>query len=138
MADIEKAGLLAVREGRVLLCRKRRGTRLWILPGGKYEPGEDGEACLRRELAEEIGGARARVGEFVASYTSVAAGEGDRTLRVDLFLGDIEGAPEPRAEIGELRWFGESDEWAELAPSLRETIFPDLIRRGVLRWAGRG
>jgi 8-oxo-dGTP pyrophosphatase MutT (NUDIX family) len=53
--EIEKAGLLVIRDGRVLLCRKRRGTPLLILPGGKREAGESDIECLVRELREELG-----------------------------------------------------------------------------------
>lgn len=139
VADIEKAGLLAVRAGRVLLCRKRRGTRLLILPGGRYEAGEDGPACLARELSEELGEVRVDGLAYLGTYTDVAAsapGEPSRTVRIDLFLGELMGDPAPRSEILELVWFGESDDAGELAPSLRNSILPDLIGRGILAWRG--
>ena len=59
MADIEKAGLLLLRESRILLCRKKRGSPLLILPGGKFEPGETAIECLVRELREAREEARA-------------------------------------------------------------------------------
>jgi hypothetical protein len=34
MADYEKIGPLVVRAGAILLCRKKHGTSLLILPGG--------------------------------------------------------------------------------------------------------
>lgn len=131
MADFEKAGLLTVRDGRVLLCRKRHTTALLILPGGVKEPGETAEACLRREVREELGEVGLGALTYLGDYTSPAAVEG-KTVRVELFAGELDGEPRAESEIRELVWFGVGDEAGQLAPSLREVIFPDLVRRGLL------
>lgn len=57
-------------DGRVLICQRPEGKTLaglWEFPGGKIEPGETPEACLIRELEEELGiqVARACLAPFV-------------------------------------------------------------------------
>ncbi len=50
------AGILADGD-RMLVCQRRAGSQFplkWEFPGGKVEDGESPEACLRRELLEEL------------------------------------------------------------------------------------
>jgi 8-oxo-dGTP diphosphatase len=50
------AGLIT-KERRVLVCQRSRHAVFplkWEFPGGKLEPGEDGETALKRELREEL------------------------------------------------------------------------------------
>ena len=55
------------RDHQFLVTRRLRGTHLagyWEFPGGQRHAGEELEACLHREIAEELG-ARLRVGEEI-------------------------------------------------------------------------
>jgi 8-oxo-dGTP diphosphatase len=132
MADIHKAGLLYLNNGRVLLCRKKHSTSLLILPGGKLEPGESAEQCLRRECREELGDVEIIGLCHIGDYETRAAGDEAKIIRIELFAGELKGSPSPCAEIAELIWFGPNDDPALLAPSLRDTILPDLRRRGII------
>jgi 8-oxo-dGTP diphosphatase len=52
------AAAIIERQGRYLITQRRDGVRyggLWEFPGGKCHAGETLEACLARELREEVG-----------------------------------------------------------------------------------
>jgi 8-oxo-dGTP diphosphatase len=55
--QIEVAAAAICRNGKLLALRRAASQPMggyWELPGGKVEPGESREACLRRELQEEL------------------------------------------------------------------------------------
>jgi 8-oxo-dGTP diphosphatase len=132
MADYHKAGLLHLKDGRVLLCRKKYTTSLLILPGGTLEPGETAEECLKRECREELGEVEVSNLRYLGDYKSSAAGQDGKTVRIELYSGELAGTPTAHSEIQDLVWFGPRDDAALLAPSLRDVIFPDLRRRGLM------
>ncbi|MEZ5088030.1 MAG: NUDIX domain-containing protein [Tessaracoccus sp.] len=71
--------------GRILMVRKR-GTTMWMNPGGKPEPGESAAECAAREVGEELGlrldpHHLLPLGEFAAP----AANEAGFTVVADVF-----------------------------------------------------
>lgn len=55
---VEVSAGLIFRAGQLLITQRPAGGHLaglWEFPGGKREPGETFEECLRRELHEELG-----------------------------------------------------------------------------------
>ena len=82
------------RGDRLLVTRRLTGTHLsglWEFPGGKCEAGESHEACLARELLEELG-VRATVGRELL-ITEHAYPE--RTVRLHFRTCEIDGEPSP-------------------------------------------
>jgi 8-oxo-dGTP diphosphatase len=58
------------RDGRVLICQRKTGSRhalQWEFPGGKVEPGETHRDALARELREELQ-IEAVIGEELGRY----------------------------------------------------------------------
>lgn len=54
---MEVVAAVIERDGRILICQRKRGGRhalKWEFPGGKVEPGEDSTTALARELQEEL------------------------------------------------------------------------------------
>ena len=90
------------RDGRFLLTRRLRGTHLaglWEFPGGKCGPDETAEACLARELAEELG-VVARVGELVLETVHTYP---ERTVHLYFRRCELDGDPVARLNQ-EMRW----------------------------------
>jgi ADP-ribose pyrophosphatase YjhB (NUDIX family) len=133
-SGFHKAGVLIIRDNRILLCRKKYFTSKLILPGGCYEPGESPEACMNREIREELGDVHLTNLQSLGTWRDQAAGAPEKTVQIDLYSAALHGEPSPQSEIRELVWFGPSDDREQLSPSIRRQILPDLIARGILPW----
>lgn len=127
--EILKIGL-AVTNGEHLLVVKKKGGSLYILPGGKPEPGEDDLTALAREVDEELGcGLDGDTVEFLGSFSDTAADLQNTTVTVRLYAARLVGTPIPMSEIETLKWFSPSeDSISSLAPSLQNKIIPFLFR----------
>jgi mutator protein MutT len=71
MCVIDAAAALVFRDRKLLITQRHADAHLgglWEFPGGKREPKETFEACLIRELREELG-IEVEVGELVESLT---------------------------------------------------------------------
>ncbi len=57
------------KDGKILIARRKKSDRMggkWEFPGGKLNINETPEACLKRELKEELN-IEAEIGEFICS-----------------------------------------------------------------------
>ncbi|MFI5932206.1 NUDIX domain-containing protein [Actinoplanes sp. NPDC051494] len=109
--------------GRWLLVRKR-GTGVFMQPGGKLEPGEGPAEALVRELGEELGltvgvASLGHLGRFAAP----AANEPGFDIDADVYTTPYPGPVTPLAEIEEARWVDPRDPGTTvLAPLITELL----------------
>ena len=115
------------RDGRVLTVRKT-GTSMFMLPGGKHEPGESARDAAARELAEETGLHADRL-DLLGEYVTDTANEPGLVLESTVYVlpGAVTGPVEPAGEIAQLRWIETTERGDDIAPLLRDGVLPDLL-----------
>lgn len=112
--------------GRALVVRKR-GTSVFMQPGGKPEPGETATEALVREVAEELGVTLDETDlRPLGRFTTDAANEPGHLVVADAFAVELPvDAVSPAAEIAEIRWIGPIDAAdTPLAPLSRDLLLP--------------
>ncbi|MCP1312731.1 NUDIX domain-containing protein [Halomonas sp. 707D4] len=119
------AAIVVNAKGELLLVRKR-GTRYFMQPGGKIEPGEPAREALAREIEEELG---ARVVPSRLAYVTrveiEAANEANTLIDAELFRLTLDERVEAAAEIAEAVWVAPGQALTlELAPLTREHVLP--------------
>ncbi len=102
-AAIQVAAAVICCDGRYLITRRKPGTHLeglWEFPGGKREPGETLEDCLRRELREELG---VEISEPVL-YQAVRHDYPEKSVELHFFRCRIEPEGVQLLEGADLKW----------------------------------
>jgi len=112
---------LIERDGRFLVTRRVEGVHLagyWEFPGGKCEPGEPHDTCLRREILEELGV------DIVVHGLVFEISHAYEDRGVHLFFYTCTLAGEPRPLLGqEMRWVARAELGAlEFPPADTELI----------------
>lgn len=85
-------------DGRVLLIRQFRpagGGMVWEIPAGRLEPDEEPEACVRREIQEELGYRAGKVEKLGEMLTAVGFCDEVVHLYLGTDLEPVERALEP-------------------------------------------
>jgi len=124
MPTIDVAAGLVFREGKLLIALRHPEAHLgglWEFPGGKREHGESFEACLARELREELG-IEASVGELVESVTHEYPG---KIVRLQFYRCLWKKHEPQRLGCADFAWVG--------AGELREYVFPAADERLLVR-----
>lgn len=118
--------------GRLLTVRKR-GTDMFMHPGGKPEAGESAVQAAARELAEEVGIViDPQDLELMGVWIADAANEAATDIEATVFRAPGTWQAHPSAEIAEIRWLdlaaldNGATLPADLAPLLTDHILPEL------------
>jgi len=124
------AAIIFNEAGQVLLVRKR-GSTVFMQPGGKIEPDETPLAALARELREEL---RLEIDRdasvYLGKFTADAANEDGLMVEADTFETPLRGPVAAAAEIEEITWVDPFGPLAlPLAPLSREHIMPVVRER---------
>jgi 8-oxo-dGTP diphosphatase len=102
MTTVVVTAAVIERDGALLVTRRQAGVHLegyWEFPGGKCDAAETLEACLARELREELD-VDARIGEEMFTTTHTYP---ERSVELHFFRCELHG--EPRPQLGqEMRW----------------------------------
>ena len=126
-ATIVVLAAIIERDGRFLLTRRLKGTHLeglWEFPGGKCEPGETHDACLARELMEELGVSSKPGEELLVTEHAYP----ERTVRLHFRRCRIDGEPSP--QLGQqMKWVAR-DELASLQFPEADRALIELLSRG--------
>lgn len=133
MKEIVKVGLLIVNSDSFLVTRKR-GTSVFLIPGGRHEGTENDTQALEREIREELDcGLEIGTLSYIGDFVDVAANEPNSYIKVKLYSGKISGEPLASSEIEELKWFNpNSDDPQILAPSIRNKILPHVVKNNLV------
>ncbi len=125
---MEVAAAVISRRGRFLVTRRDPAKHLgglWEFPGGKREPGESIEACLARELAEELA-LRVRVGERVALVPWTYP---DRCVLLHFFRCRLAGGRLTPRESQPYRWVTRAELAALPMPPADAALVASLTER---------
>jgi mutator protein MutT len=132
--DIRKSAGVLIHDKKLLVTRSY-GKDFFMAPGGKLDADETPEACLVRELNEELGIAtNEKDFEDLGTYYATAGGHHDKQLEMHVFLvqtwvGDIA----PKAEVAEVRWVDSvSVRGIELTSIFRDDILPLLVKKNLV------
>ena|SRR5579864_5555870 len=117
------AAAAVIVDGRLLLVSKAAAPGVFYLPGGKPEPGESAEECLRREVREELGVQLTSLA-FHETVHAPAALEGV-PMTMEVFRAELSGEPSACGEIARIAWYRRSEPFAgTLAPAIGELTLP--------------
>ena len=127
-----RVAAIIINKGKLLMLKGRGYDELWT-PGGKIEPGETEEDCLKREVAEEIG-VKIKDFNFFKEYSGKSFYQPSRITKQKIYIVSISGEIKPDKEIESYIWLTREDfdkKRFSMIPITEKKIIPDLIEQGI-------
>lgn len=132
---IDAGGGVVLNEDNDVLMIYRRGK--WDLPKGKLDDGESIDECALREVSEETGLKKLKLGEKICDTYHVYTQKNQNLLKRTAWYkmkGTAKETPVPQAEenIQEVRWVSEDD----LAPLVYKSYdaIREVMKRAGVKW----
>ena len=124
--SIDVSAGLVFRSGKLLITQRHADAHLgglWEFPGGKRECGESFEACLVRELQEELG-IQVDVGDLFEETTHAYP---EKSVHLKFFVCRMaRGEPQPLG-CAALKWVTRTDLAAHEFPAADATLLERLL-----------
>lgn len=121
---IDVSAALIRRGNTIMVAQRPEGGAFagrWEFPGGKFEPSEDAQTCLRREIQEELGIQLSRVSPFKIWEYDFARPDG-KLFRLHSFWCEADTEPQ-LLHHQEIRWVTSDElEYIDLLDSNRDLI----------------
>lgn len=122
--------VISNQQGKILIDRRKAEGEmggLWEFPGGKIEPGETVEECIKREIKEELD-IEVLVGDRLTTITHIY-----KTFKVTLYVHycqHLSGKPQP-IECEEIQWVTPLQMDRYQFPSANTKIINLLQQKGI-------
>lgn len=127
---IIKYAAVILKNNKFLIVRQKNQD-YWKNVGRKPEGNETPEACLEREISEELGVRIKGVPKLYFSLpTTKAVSDPNVELDIRLYICQLDAEPNPSSEIDEIHWLSRNDfEQAKykLTDQMIDYILPKLI-----------
>ena len=126
--QIEVSAALIFRAGKLLITQRHAKSHLgglWEFPGGKREPGETFEACLVREIREELG-VEISVGELFEEISHVYP---EKAVHLKFFTCRLlSGEPQP-VDCAAVKWIEPAELDAHEFPAADAQLLASLTKK---------
>jgi len=136
MKHIHKTCAIVIQHNKILIVRKA-GKDIWTGLGGRVEDGETEEACLLREVKEELD-CNSNILKKAGDFHDIAVFDPDSMLTLSTFLVELKGQPKlSDPELEEFRFIGKdyANEKIKLSSLFEREIIPFCIKEGLLNWS---